>query len=136
LLGRRSAARRGGELGQEESVLKIVRLLRHAAKLWRRPALGGACNMTGPNSRSVAQLEASSGLEQIWVRTDVSSVAICGLAERGMCLIIDPVYAECDTDRFTHPLVSAVDANVLMLANRGAEPSVDGASVLICQRSY
>jgi hypothetical protein len=58
--------------------------------------------MTGPNSRSVAQLETSSGLEQIWVRTDVSSVAICDLAERGMCLIMGPEYAECDTDEFGH----------------------------------
>ncbi len=75
-------------MGLEELLVKIWRLLRHAAKLWRRPALVGACNMTGSLDQRII---------------DVSSVAICDLAERGMCLIIGPKYIECDTDELGHP---------------------------------
>ena len=41
----------------------MLRLFSNDAKLWRRPALGGARSIVEPNSRCVDQLDTSSGLE-------------------------------------------------------------------------
>ena len=71
---------------------EMLRLMSTEVKLWRRPALGGARSMMEPNSRRLDQLVVSSGLEQMWVKTEESSAAMCGLAERGMCLTIGPLY--------------------------------------------
>jgi hypothetical protein len=72
------------------TVEEILRLLSTEAKLWRRPALGGAQSIMEPKLKRVDQLEMSVGLEQIRDNTVENSAAMCCLAERGMCLTTDP----------------------------------------------
>ena len=57
------------------------------ARLCRFPDRGGAWSIRGPNENSEDQLAGSSGSDAMRLSTEVSSLATCGRAERGMCLI-------------------------------------------------